>query len=102
MKKMDDDKVSLYTFLGSGLISLLCIPAIFLAENYKIHEGPIHVTQLFFLVLCFLSCIIYLRETKKRHFSWKKALAIIGTAIIGALFSFAAVIICLHLFSPGD
>ncbi len=90
-------KAMQYTFIISGVYALLCIPLIYMFEYLHISETPLHSTQFFTVLTCFVTSLIYRIMIRKDKFTLMKVLSSIALALsaiwigflIFVIFSFA-------------
>ena len=90
-------KVMQYTFIISGVYTLLCIPLIYMFEYLHINETPLHSSQFFAVFICFVTSLIYRIMIRKDKFTPMKALSSIALTLstlwigflIFVIFSFA-------------
>ena len=68
-----------------------CIPAILLAEQYGWTQTPFHLTQLIAVVLCLISCIVFLAATRSSPFriwQWLASVALVLSLLWLALVAY--------------
>ena len=68
-----------------------CIPAILLAEQYRWTQTPFHLTQLIAVVLCLISCIVFLAATRSSPFriwQWLASVALVLSLLWLALVAY--------------
>lgn len=73
-------RVSRRVLVVTAAYILGCIPAILLAERYGWTQTPFHLTQLIAVVLCLLSCIVFLATTRSSPFrlwQWLASVALV-------------------------
>ncbi len=83
-------RVSRRTFVISAVYILGCIPAILLAERYGWTQAPFHLTQLISVVLCLISCTVFLAATRSSPFGLWQWLASVALAPLFLWLAFVA------------
>jgi riboflavin transporter FmnP len=72
MSIVDTSRLS---FLASGCVVLLCIPAILLSGQSTWSERPIHTVQLFMTLVCFVSSLVFCYHTRRTPLTFVRGLA---------------------------
>ena len=75
-------RVSRRVLVVTATYILGCIPAILLAERYGWTQAPFHLTQLIAVVLCLISCIVFLVATRSSPFRLWQWLASIALGLL--------------------
>ena len=73
-------RVSRRVLVVTATYILGCIPAILLVERYGWTQAPFHLTQLIAVVLCLISCIVFLVATRSSPFrlwQWLASVALV-------------------------
>jgi hypothetical protein len=79
---------SRWLFLASGFYALGCIPIIHIAGHFGFRTGPVSITQLLAVVLCFPASIVFLWTTRGLRFSPVRWLAVAAGAYSGLWLAF--------------
>jgi len=99
---MDRSMVSLRLYLAAGVLALLCIPLILLAERHGASQAPIHVTQLIAVLVCMPSSATYLFATRGRPFGWQRSLGVVAFTLTGLWLAFICFVILTFDLSAMD
>ncbi len=75
-------RVSRRVLVVTATYILGCIPAILLAERYGWTQTPFHLTQLIAVVLCLISCTVFLAATRSSPFRLWQWLASVALALL--------------------
>ena len=73
-------RVSRRVLVVTATYILGCIPAILLAERYGWTQAPFQLTQLIAVILCLISCIVFLVATRSSPFrlwQWLASVALV-------------------------
>ncbi len=84
--------ISKWLFLITGAYTVLCAPAILLAEHFGLRQSPLHISQFLAAAACAPSSAAFLWATRGSAFTaarWAAALALVCSALwVGAIVSF--------------
>jgi len=75
-------------FLWAGFYALLCAPAILLAEHFGWWESPLHVSQLFAVIICLSASLVFLWSTRGTRFDLTRWLSLAAVILSGLWLSF--------------
>ena len=101
-KRMDEATVSLRLYLVAGVLALMCIPLILLAERHGASQAPINVIQLIAVPVCMASSATYLFATRGRPFGWQRSLGVVALTLTGLWLAFICFVILTFDLSAMD
>lgn len=78
------------SFIASGCIVLLCIPAILLSGPATWPERPFHVIQFFMTLVCFISSKVFCYHTRRTPVTFVRGLAFAAVALTSLWLAFIA------------
>jgi hypothetical protein len=77
-------------FIGAGIYSLTCAPAILLLERLDWPQPFFVITQFVGTVLCLPAAGTFLWSTRGLRFNWARCLAVVACALSGLWLAFVA------------
>jgi hypothetical protein len=87
------NRASGWVLLASGVVALLCVPAILVTEQLGRSQRPFHTTQLLATVVCLVSSARFLWASRGDVLGWPRVLALVALGLSGLWLGFAGFVL---------